>query len=106
MNDEKWYSLLEDLEERLGFEDRGKGTGRARAVIEWVVFQGPQGRMKLERTTRPVVIDRKVQYSKRIGGDVEEELVFSETEKSHRVALYRWRDGVGWDEVDFRQLKR
>jgi len=103
VNDERWYSLLDDLEEKLGFQDRGEKKGPAGAVIEWVTFKGPQGLMKLERTSRPIVLDRKVHYSKRIGGEVEEELVLSETEKSYRVVLYRWgRDA--WEEIDFRQL--
>ena len=104
MDDERWYSLIDDLEEKIAFEDRGKDSGPAGAVIEWVIFQGPRGRMKLERTSRPIVVDRKMHYSKRVGGEVTEELVFSESEKSHRVVLYRWREGGGWEEVDFRQL--
>ena len=104
MNDERWYSLLDDLEERLEFENRGEQPGPGGATVEWVTFKGPQGLMKLERTSRPVVVDRKVHYSTRIGGGSEEELVLSDTEKTYRVGLYTWREGGGWEEVDFRAL--
>jgi hypothetical protein len=104
VNDERWYSLLDDLEERLEFENRGDGPGPRGARVEWVTFRGPRGLMKLERTSRPVVLDRKIHYSKRIGGKVGEELVVSDTEKTYRVALYEWGEPEGWVEVDFRQL--
>ena len=104
MNDERWYSLLDDLKEKLKFENEGEQPGPAGATIEWVTFQGPMGKMKLERTSRPVVIDRKMHYSKSASGNVEEELVLSETEKTYRVALYAWNEAGGWREVDFRTL--
>lgn len=104
MNDERWYSLLDDLEEKLKFENRGEQPGPGGATVEWVTFRGPRGLMKLERTSRPVVLDRKMHYSRRVGGDVGEELVLSDTEKTYRVALYVWSEAGGWEEVDFRQL--
>jgi len=104
VNDERWYSLLDDLEEKLEFENRGEQPGRGRATVEWVTFKRPQGLMKLERTSRPLVLDRKVRYSKRIGGESEEELILSDTEKTYRVTLYAWRESGGWEEVDFRAL--
>jgi hypothetical protein len=104
VNDERWYSLLDDLKEKLSFENQGEQPGPGGATVEWVTFRGPRGLMKLERTSRPVILDKKMHYSKRIGGGVEEELVLSETEKTYRVVLYRWSDEGGWEEVDFRQL--
>ena len=34
------------------------------AFVEFIEFQSPQGKMKLERTTRPAVLDKKTVYSK------------------------------------------
>jgi hypothetical protein len=104
MDDEKWYSLLDDLEEKLTFEDRGEDAGPYGARIEWVIFKSPMGRMKLERTSKPVILDRKYRYSRRAGTTADEHLVLSETEKTYRVALYKWMEPRGWEEVDFRQL--
>jgi hypothetical protein len=104
VNDEKWYSLLDDLEDKLEFESRGEQPAPGGATVEWVTFRGPRGLMKLERISRPIVLDRKVRYSKRMGQDAEEELVLSDSEKSYRVSLYAWREGGGWEEVDFRAL--
>ena len=103
MNDEKWYDLVERIEDKLPVEERRQEEGPGRATIETIIFSGPGGRMKLERTSRPVVIDRKVRFSKRIGDVAEEDFVYSETEKSHRVRLFMWT-GEEWEEIDFRQL--
>jgi hypothetical protein len=103
MNDEKWYELVERIEDKLQVEEMREWEGPHRAHIETLIFTGPAGRMKLERTSRPLVLDRKVRVSRRIGDVGEEEFIYSETEKSHRVCLYQWT-GEEWEEVDFRQL--
>jgi hypothetical protein len=103
MNDERWYGLVERIEEKLPVEEKTEEEGRHRATIETIIFTGPQGRMRLERVSRPLVLDRKVRVSKRIGDVAEEEYIYSDTEKSHRVRLFEWTDEE-WEEVDFRQL--
>ncbi|MCK4545917.1 MAG: hypothetical protein KAW17_00620 [Candidatus Eisenbacteria sp.] len=104
MDNERWYNLLDSLKEKLEIENEGEQPGPGGATVEWITFKGPKGLMKLERTSRPVILDRKMHYSKRAGGATEEELVLSETEKSYRVGLYVWSDAGGWEEVDFRAL--
>lgn len=104
MNDETWEELLYkiSLKSKLKRDVRTEEEGRA--TTETVVFDVGAGEMKLERVSRPIVIDKKMRYSKRIGGDTSTEYVYSETEKSHRVTLYRWSDEESdWVEVDFRK---
>jgi len=103
MNDEKWYDLVDRISGKLTVEEKRDEEGPHRARIETIIFQGPMGKMKLERVSRPVVVDRKVRVSKRIGDVGQEEFVYSETEKSYRVQLFLWSDGE-WREVDFRQM--
>ena len=77
-----------------------------RLVVETAIFTGAGGRMKLERTTRAVVLERQVKFSKRIGGGTTEKYVYSDSEKTHRVLLYRWDDAArAWQEIDFRKLR-
>ncbi len=106
MNDEKWYYLIEQIEAKFGIEDKQvEEIPERRTKIETVIFTGASGRMKLERTTRAVILERQVKYSKRIGGDTTEKYIYSDTEKTHRVALYKWdEEEQTWKEIDFRKL--
>jgi hypothetical protein len=106
VHDEKWYYLLEEIDRKFGIEDRAtEEVPEKRIVVETAIFTGAGGRMKLERTSRAVVLERQVKFSKRIGGGSTEKYVYSDTEKTHRVALYKWDEEASiWEEVDFRKL--
>jgi hypothetical protein len=106
LNDEKWYYLLEEIDRKFGIEEKDtEEVPERRMMIETAVFTGAGGRMKLERTTRAVVLERQVKFSKRIGGETIEKYVYSDTEKTHRVILYKWDEERGtWQEIDFRKL--
>lgn len=101
MDDEKWHDLVDRIELRLKvFEKKTETAEEGRAQIESVVFQGPEGKMKLQRSSKPLVIDKKVQYSRRIGSHRSVEYVYSPTEKVHRVQLFKWSDvDNDWEEV-------
>jgi len=108
LHDEKWYYLLEEVERKFGLEEKKtEEVPHKHMTIETVTFTGASGQLKLERTTRAVVLERKVKFSKRIGGDSTEQYVYSDTEKTHRVVLYRRNEETRfWDEIDFRKLAR
>jgi hypothetical protein len=102
VTDEKWHELLERIDRVFKMTDRtieelGDGPGE----VERVEFTGPQGEMLIERTVRPVVLDRKMKYSNRIGAPPTVQYTYSPTEKSDRVRLYRKNTATGeWDELD------
>ena len=51
--------------------------------------------------TRPLVVDKKLHYSNRAGGGSYVEYVYSDTETTSRIRLYRWSDALNdWDEID------
>jgi hypothetical protein len=106
LHDEKWYYLLEEIDRKFGIEEKNTvDVPEKRMTIETAIFTGAGGRMKLERTSRAVVLDRQIKFSRRIGGESTEKYVYSDTEKTHRVVLYRWNGGTGtWEEIDFRKL--
>jgi hypothetical protein len=106
MNDERWEELLYKIGLKSGPLDVKVDTlDEGRTKVETVLFETPMGKLKLQRTSRPVVVERKTRYSRRIGGATEEEYVYSETDKSYRVVLYRWNeDESAWDEVDVRKV--
>ena len=107
MIDEKWYYLVEEIEEKFGVEEKTtEEIPERRTKIETVVFTGAGGKMKLERTSKAIVLEKQMKYSTRIGGETQEKYVFSDTEKSYRVQLYEWNEATGtWEEIDFRKLR-
>lgn len=71
-----------------------------RAFSEYISFETPQGRIKLDRVTQPVVLDKKTLYSKLAGSASRVEYVYSDTEMFSKLRVFRWvepRDE--WEEV-------
>jgi hypothetical protein len=104
VNDERWIELTERIRDtfRVTLDvERPLDPGPGR--IEELEFESPRGRMRLERITRPLVLDRKSLFSKRAGSQTTEEYVYSEDEFSYRVTFFRWVEGA-WQEEDFRSM--
>jgi hypothetical protein len=59
---------------------------------EWIIFEGPIGRLKLERIVTPKVVGQKVIGSRRIGGQSHEEWIYSEDELIDRIHVSKWSD--------------
>jgi len=112
MQDSKWDNLIFMIEEKFGIKNQSKEpievnqSSQGEAImgeLETIEFETPTGRMKLERMGRPKVIDKKVLSTKRIGGRVTVDYVYSSDEKSYGVKLYRFCDN-NWQEVDLTAL--
>jgi hypothetical protein len=106
LNDEKWYYLLEEIDRKFGIEERTtEEVPEKRLKVEKAIFTGVGGRMKLERSTRALVLERQVKFSRRIGGESQEKFLYSDTEKTHKVLLFKWDEVSGiWREIEFRKL--
>jgi hypothetical protein len=106
LNDEKWYYLLEEIDGKFGIDEKDtEEVPEKRLKVETVIFTGATGRMKLERATRAVILDKQVKFSKRLGGETTEKYVYSDSEKTHRVTAYRWdEESKSWEQIDFRKL--
>jgi hypothetical protein len=102
MNQEKWDSLIVYAKEEFDVEEHvteeimdGMGS------LERIIFNGPLGKIKLEREKKPLVTGRKVLASKRIGSDVTEELEFSDTETVDTIFAYKWNKVLDeWEEMN------
>jgi len=93
MQDEKWQDIVgrvQDDFEVLEYETKELDPGPG--SVEYIIFNGPLGKMKLERVTRPLVLDKKGLGSKRIGSQTRVEYIYSETEKTHAFKVYKWSD--------------
>jgi hypothetical protein len=106
MNDDKWEELVTRIERKLKVLDKKVATAdEGRTRIETLIFQGPEGRMKLERVSKPLVVDKKMHYSRRIGSQPSVEYVYSPTDKVHRVQLFKWSESDGaWEEMRIDRL--
>jgi len=106
LNDEKWYYLLEEIDRKFGIQEKStEEVPEKRLKVETAVFTGVGGKMKLERSTRALVLERQVKFSRRIGGESTEKYLYSDSEKTHRVMLYRWDEASRtWQQIDFRKL--
>jgi len=108
MHQRKWEDLLDKIERLFGFvEHTTEEYPERHLTVETAVFDGASGRMKLERAVKPLVIDKKVTYSKRIGSEVDVEYVLSEDEFVDTVKLFRWdKLAREWKQMDISALGR
>ena len=66
---------------------------------EILEFTSPLGAFRLVRETRPLVLEKKEHYAKRATDVAEIEFVYSDTEVTHKLKIYK-DDGLGeWEEI-------
>jgi len=103
MRDEKWLDTVSILKDKFPVLEEGKEDlpeEEGRGFREFVIFNGPLGKMKIERTTKAIVLDKKTLGSKRMGSQASVEYVYSDTEKSYKFRAYKWDDVQnGWVEI-------
>lgn len=109
MTDEKWENTISQIEEKFGIDEKSSAPDNLEDNFgnvfegskETIIFKGLLGKMKLERITHPLIVDKKMHYHKGAGGTAEVEYVVSETEKSHKLVPYLWDDVTNdWKEMD------
>jgi len=102
MNDEKWQDIIGRVKDDFEvIEHETKELEEGPGSVELIVFDGPIGKMKLTRTSRPLILDKKAIGSRRIGSQTTVEYVYSDTEKTHTFKAYKWEDDQGdWVEME------
>lgn len=102
MQDEKWQDIVGRVKDDFEVIDHqtvvlDPGPGKA----EFIIFNGPLGKMKLELTTRPLVLGEKAFGSKRIGSQTKVEFQYSETETTRSFKAYKWDEGqADWIKIE------
>jgi hypothetical protein len=107
MSPEKWKETIGRVKDSFSIEDEGKEhlEDEGGVDIEYVVFSGPLGRIRLEHVTKPVILDKKTKYSNRIGAETMVDYVYSESEKSYLLNVYRWDEATDeWIELDAKKF--
>lgn len=103
MQPEKWVSIVGNIKDKFPVKEEGKEhfDDEGGVDLEFIEFEGPLGLMRLEHICRPIVLDKKTTYSRRIGSETKVDYVYSETEKSYVLNVYKWDDSQDdWVEVD------
>ena len=100
MTRDKWLDLKEKVEGKFQVEkfekyEPGDVPG---ACIEELIFSSPLGKIKLEWNSKPRMLAEKTKYSRRIGGQVAVEKVYSDTEKAEFLKVYKW-ELDRWQEI-------
>ena len=106
---DKWQDIIAMVEEKFGIIDKSEASEEIGKDInskdvfeknEIVVFEGPLGKIKLELITRPIVLEKKTNFSRRIGGDVGVEYIYSDSEKVSKFKAFKWSDDQNdWTEI-------
>jgi len=108
MHPEKWQTTIGNIKDNFEVEEHDNYhlDEEGGKDIEYIIFRGPLGRMKLEYVTKPVILDKKTTYSRRIGSETAVEYVYSEDEKTNKLVAYRWDEARDeWEEMDAKNFE-
>ncbi len=102
MTEEKWLELTGKVKDSFevidqGEEDLADGPGK----VQYIIFNGPVGKMKLALTVKPVVLEEKAIGSRRIGSDKTIRREYSETEFVRTLKVFRYDEATDdWQEME------
>jgi hypothetical protein len=107
MTREKWEAIKGKVMDAMEVADKGSEhyDEEGGVDIDFIEFNSPLGKTRLEFLERAVVLDKKTVYSHRGGSDTGVEYVYSPTEKSARLVVYKWDDDADdWLEINAEKL--
>ena len=108
MNDDKWGDLVEKIRDKFGIKKEyseailimsgGEETEAGKKEI--VEFDDASCKMKLERTVKPVVLEKKFLYHRKKQGATAE-YKFSKDEFTYHVDGYIWDETLSnWQKIE------
>lgn len=103
MTDDKWHDALDRIQERFTIYEHGEEAlpEYPNGKREFIVFQSPIGKVRLERITKPRTVGERAVTSRRIGGTTKVESMYDLHDLVHFVNAARWDETAGaWREVD------
>ena len=109
MNQAAWERLVDLVDVKFGITEHGKETqplednARLSQTIDFVCFTRDGGEYRLERISRPAVIEQKSIYHRAAGSQVRHENVYDAEQLAHRVNLLLKR-GSDWEKIDLEDL--
>ncbi|MDA3839770.1 MAG: hypothetical protein PF572_01655 [Patescibacteria group bacterium] len=103
MQEDKWEQTVGHIKDTFEVLDEGSDHDdeEGGVDIKFIEFKGPLGKMRLEFILRPVILDKKTSYTRRIGSETNVQYVYSETEKNGRLDVYKLDEDSGeWEEIE------
>jgi len=107
MQEERWKETIGRIKDNFEVLDEGFDhiEDEGGIDIEFIEFAGPLGKMRLEFITKPIVLDKKTSYTRRIGSETNVQYVYSDTDKSSRLDVYKLNEDSGeWEEIEATKL--
>ena len=99
MKDEKWGEILDRILTNFKVLSHDKEQDGV-AEIETLIFEAPVGKVKMVRTVRPAILDKKVIGAHRRGkSSAQYEYIYSPDEMTSILDVYREVDGE-WEKMD------
>lgn len=105
---EKWQEIVGNIKDNFKVEESGSEhlEDEGGADVEYIVFNGPLGRMRLEFVSKPVILDKKTKYSNRIGSETVIDYIYSQDEKTHKLKAYKWDEALNdWLEMEAKKFE-
>jgi hypothetical protein len=109
MTIEKWENIKGHIKDSFEVEDEGKEhiEEDGGVNVEFIEFRGPLGRMRIEFVDKPIILDKKTSYSKRIGSETGVHYIYSETERTYHMSAYKWsEESEEWIEMEAKNLDK
>ncbi len=115
MNPNKWEQLVYLAEEKFGIESKeveeivvdvnhqGEKIKGEKEIIE---FESPVGRMRMEKITKPRVIDKNIKRAKRAGSRASVDLIYSDKETVSEMSVYKKNNQNEWEKIKPDDLKK
>jgi len=110
MNDDRWQNIISMVQEKFSPAEQSEEdieigedehNNPIKGKIDRIEFTGPLGKMKLERTTKPRVLDKQTLHSNRAGSDVRVNYKYSEDEVVQYMNAYKWsEDDDRWVQME------
>lgn len=110
MKQEKWQEIKDKIKDQFKIEDEATepielnvGLDQQQKIgeKEIIVFTSPIGKVKLEFSKKPVVLDKKENYSKRGGTSSRTKYILSTDEFVTRMEAFRWNEAQNdWEQID------
>ena len=109
MTPDKWQEIKENIAKQFTIEDEGKedllvetGEGEVKqGEADFIVFESPLGKLKLQFGQKPKVEEKKYHYSHRAGTGARVEYKFSDKELVNTFKAFKWNDADDdWKEMD------
>lgn len=103
MTKDKWLLIVGNIKDNFEVLENEKETieDEGGIEVEYIVFNGPLGKIRLEFIEKPVVLDKKTTYSRRIGSETKIDYIYSDSEKSSQLLAFKWDDNQDeWIEID------